>query len=80
MLTQRHHRGYSEKKLDGNVDSEIFGYLLEEAHEAYDQEIVIELISETSEHIDSNCARITAWVESWKEAHSIDEDSTESDA
>jgi adenylate kinase len=50
------------------LDAEIFGLLLEEAKEAYDEETVIELTSENSEDIESNCARIAAWVEAWKKS------------
>ena len=60
------YRDYSEKKLQENIDAEIFGVLLEEAREAFDTEIVIELNSEQSHDVDSNCARIAAWVEAWK--------------
>lgn len=78
VLTQTcHHRGYAEQKLDENIDSEIFGLLLEEAKEAYDEEMVIELTSETSDEIESNCARIAAWVESWKKSHATEENSTD---
>lgn len=68
-LTIITYRGYPETKVDENMDAEIFGLLLEEAKEAYDEEIVIELTSETSEEIESNCARISAWVEAWKRSH-----------
>jgi adenylate kinase len=61
-------RGYSQTKLEENMDAEIFGLLLEEAREAYDEEIVIELTSENNEDIQSNCARIEAWVEAWKKS------------
>ena len=64
------HRGYPESKVDENMDAEIFGLLLEEAREAYDEEIVIELTSENSDEMESNCARISAWVEAWKKTHS----------
>ncbi|KAL1958310.1 hypothetical protein VTO42DRAFT_4627 [Malbranchea cinnamomea] len=59
-------RGYNEDKLQENLDSEIFQVLLEEAREAYDEEIVVELNSETDEDIESNCARIVAWIDAWK--------------
>ncbi|KAJ6151593.1 hypothetical protein N7470_007190 [Penicillium chermesinum] len=59
-------RGYHEEKLQENLDAEIFGVLLEEAQEAFDEEIVVELNSEKSEDVDSNCARIAQWVENWK--------------
>lgn len=40
--------------------------LMEEAREAFDEEIVVELNSEKDEDVESNCARIAAWVEDWK--------------
>lgn len=73
--TPSQYRGYPEQKLDENLDAEIFGLLLEEAKEAYDEEIVIELTSENADEIDSNCARIAAWVEAWKESHAESTDS-----
>ncbi|KAI5310398.1 factor activating pos9 [Ascosphaera atra] len=60
-------RNYPEKKLQENIDAEIFQVLLEEAREAYDEEIVIALNSETDEDIESNCQRIAAWVEAYKQ-------------
>ena len=60
------HRGYAQSKLEENMDAEIFGTLLEEAREAFDEEIVIELSSENDDDIDSNCARVALWVEKWK--------------
>lgn len=59
-------RGYEEVKLQENLDAEIFGVLLEEAQEAFDEEIVVELNSEKSEDVESNCNRITQWVDNWK--------------
>lgn len=48
------------------MDAEIFGVLLEEAREAFDEEIVVELNSETSEDVENNCDRIAKWVDAWK--------------
>lgn len=59
-------RGYHEDKLQENLDAEIFGVLLEEAREAFDEEIVVELHSEKDDEVDTNCARISQWVENWK--------------
>jgi broad-specificity NMP kinase len=59
-------RGYHETKLQENVDSEIFGVILEEARDAFDEEIVVELSSETDDEVESNCERIATWAESWK--------------
>ncbi|PLN75900.1 DUF1671-domain-containing protein [Aspergillus taichungensis] len=59
-------RGYKQEKLQENMDAEIFGVLIEEAREAYDEEIVVELTSEKDDDVDNNCARISSWVERWK--------------
>ncbi|KAI9859394.1 MAG: factor activating pos9 [Trichoglossum hirsutum] len=60
-------RGYSEEKLQENLDSEIMQVLLEEARESYDEEIVVELRSDTTEDVEGNVERMERWVESWKE-------------
>ncbi|OJD12605.1 hypothetical protein AJ78_06829 [Emergomyces pasteurianus Ep9510] len=62
-------RGYSEAKLQENLDAEIFEVLLDEARESYDEEIVIELMSEKDGDIESNCERISTWIDAWKESH-----------
>lgn len=66
---QRTLRGYHEEKLQENLDAEIFGVLLEEAREAYDEEIVVELNSEQDSDVEANCARISQWVQNWKDQH-----------
>jgi broad-specificity NMP kinase len=60
-------RDYPEAKLQENLDAEIFGVLLEEAKEAFDEEIVVELKSETVEDVDENCERILQWIQTWRE-------------
>jgi adenylate kinase len=57
--------GDTENKLQENLDSEIMQVILEEARESYNEEIVIELQSNTTDEIDSNVERIAQWVESW---------------
>lgn len=59
-------RNYADAKLQENLDSEIMEVLLQEAREAFDEEIVIELPSNTSDEMDSNVDRIEAWVKQWK--------------
>lgn len=39
--------------------------LLQEARDSYDEEIVVELTSNTNDEVDSNVARIEAWVAQW---------------
>jgi adenylate kinase len=46
--------------------SEIMGVVLDEAREAYAEEIVVELQSETVQDMESNVARIIQWIENWK--------------
>ena len=40
--------------------------MLDEAREAYKEEIVIELKSESTEDVEGNLERAEQWVESWK--------------
>ncbi|OBT83830.1 hypothetical protein VE02_05508 [Pseudogymnoascus sp. 03VT05] len=63
-------RNYPELKLQENLDSEIMEVLLQEARDSYDEEIVVELTSNTSEEVDSNVARIEAWVAQWTKDNS----------
>ena len=53
-------------KLQENLDAEIFGMLAEEAREAFDENIVVELKSETADDIDSNVERLLGWIDSWR--------------
>ncbi|KAE8147368.1 DUF1671-domain-containing protein [Aspergillus avenaceus] len=59
-------RGYKQAKLQENLDAEIFGVLLEEAREAFDEEVVVELNSEQDDDVENNCARISTWIDCWK--------------
>ncbi|KAH8683104.1 AAA domain-containing protein [Tricladium varicosporioides] len=66
-------RNYPENKLQENLDSEIMEVLLEEAREAYDAEIIVELRSDTAEEMESNVERIESWLESWKKNNAAKE-------
>lgn len=59
-------RGYSQSKIDENLDCEIMDVILQEAREAYAPEIIVELQSNTTEEMDSNVSRIISWVDTWK--------------
>lgn len=59
-------RKYPEVKLQENIDAEIMEVLLQEAKEAYDEEIVVELQSVTADEMESNVDRIVQWLEQWK--------------
>ncbi|MCJ1472858.1 factor activating pos9 [Lambiella insularis] len=59
-------RGYAEAKLQENLDSEIMEVVAEEAREAYDEECVVELWSQTAEEMEANVERIEEWLRNWK--------------
>ncbi|KAF7387234.1 hypothetical protein HZH68_012911 [Vespula germanica] len=59
-------RGYTGKKLEDNIDCEIFQTILEEAKASYRTEIVHELTSNTMDHVVDNVNRICQWIEQWK--------------
>lgn len=61
------HRKYPEVKLQENIDSEIMDVLLQEARDSYDENIVVELKSNTTDEMDNNVDRIEAWVKQWKQ-------------
>ncbi|KAI6251080.1 Adenylate kinase isoenzyme 6 HBR1 [Erysiphe necator] len=58
-------RNYSETKLQENLDVEIMEVLLQEARDSYDEEIVIELTSDSIDDLDSNIERIESWIAQW---------------
>ncbi|SMY27192.1 unnamed protein product [Zymoseptoria tritici ST99CH_1A5] len=66
-------RNYGEKKLEENMDCEIMEVLLQEARDAYDEHIVVELKSESTEDIDSNVERIESWIQNWRKDHEKEE-------
>ncbi|TDZ28372.1 Adenylate kinase isoenzyme 6-like protein HBR1 [Colletotrichum trifolii] len=60
-------RKYPDAKLQENLDSEIMEVLSQEARDAFDEEIIVELTSNTSDEMETNVARVETWVEQWKE-------------
>ncbi|XP_017772613.1 PREDICTED: adenylate kinase isoenzyme 6 [Nicrophorus vespilloides] len=58
-------RGYTGKKLEDNVDCEIFQTILEEAKNSYKHEIVHELNSTSPENMESNVQSICSWLQNW---------------
>jgi len=45
--------------------------LIQEAREAYDEEIVVELESVTTDQMESNVERIEQWLKQWKEDNGV---------
>lgn len=64
-------RGYQGKKLEDNIECEIFQTILDEAKSSYKEEIVHELESNTPEQIEANVNRVCLWIEQWKEDNAV---------
>ncbi|CAH1797791.1 unnamed protein product [Owenia fusiformis] len=69
LYTRLQERGYSGKKLEDNVQCEIFQTILEEAKDSYKPDIVHELQSNTPEEMEDNIEKIVLWIEKWKQDH-----------
>ena len=59
-------RGYNPRKIQENIQCEIFQTILDEARDSYKPEIVFELKSNTPDEMDSNLTQIKNWIEQWK--------------
>ncbi|XP_018420715.1 PREDICTED: adenylate kinase isoenzyme 6 [Nanorana parkeri] len=59
-------RGYKEKKLQDNIQCEIFQTIYEEAAESYRSEIIHQLPSNTPEDLEKNLDQITLWIQQWR--------------
>ena len=53
------------KKIQENNEAEIMNVVLEEAREAYAENIVVALDSESTTNLESNVSRIVQWIENW---------------
>lgn len=60
-------RGYKEEKLQENLDAEIFGVVAEEAHDAWDDAQIVELVSIEASDVEENADRILSWINKWCE-------------
>lgn len=69
-------RGYPLKKIQENNEAEIMQTVLEDAKESYEEEIVVELRSEGIGDLDSNVARIVAWIEAWRKDRGLGDETS----
>jgi adenylate kinase len=53
------------KKIQENNEAEIMNVIMEEAREAYAENIVVALDSEETTDLESNVSRIVQWIEAW---------------
>lgn len=58
-------RGYSNKKLQDNVQCEIMHVIVEEARESYRKDIVHTAPSNTADEMESNVDKLVDWVNNW---------------
>ena len=59
-------RGYSQKKIEENVQAEIFQVVLDEARESYDEDIIVELQSNTIQDMEENVNTIAEIIKKIK--------------
>lgn len=63
-------RNYSEKKIEQNIQSEIFRVCLDDAQESFDENIVHELTNETEDDFKKNLENLTNWITQWSSNNS----------
>merc|ERR1712086_465254 len=63
-------RGYSDKKIQENVECEIMEVVAEEARESYKQEIYVEFDSNTADEMELNADKLKEWIDNWQPGHS----------
>ena len=68
-----HHRQYSAKKIQENIECEIMQVLVEEALSSYDSDTVtvVQLASNTVDDMDDNVHRITQWIHNYERQHGV---------
>lgn len=73
LLYQRlEKRQYSIRKIQENVQCEIFQTILDEAKDSYRPEIVFELQSNTPDELQDNLQKMQLWYEHWKKTNHFD--------
>ncbi|CAF0854395.1 unnamed protein product [Didymodactylos carnosus] len=65
-------RNYSTKKIDQNIQSEIFQVCLDEANESFDQNIVHELRNNDEKDYQRNLEYLINWIQNWPSINTND--------
>ena len=55
-------RNYNDLKLKENLEAEIFQVISDDAKESYKSDIILELPSNTTDDIENNIEKVTAWL------------------
>ncbi|CEL99981.1 unnamed protein product [Vitrella brassicaformis CCMP3155] len=59
-------RSYPERKIQENVECEIFQVLLDEAKEHFGADAVMEAWNDSLQHLDANVQRVMEWLNQWQ--------------
>ena len=59
-------RNYPDAKISNNMECEIFQTILDEAREAFEEDVVMELSSNTTEEHTTNLDKLVSWINDWK--------------
>jgi adenylate kinase len=62
-------RGYTQKKIEENLECEILEVCAEEARESYKPEVLLELLSESEEDVQANLTTVLGFLQKWVAAH-----------
>ncbi|XP_054157979.1 adenylate kinase isoenzyme 6 homolog [Oppia nitens] len=60
-------RQYSEAKITGNIECEIFETIVEEAVDWFGEDCVHQLVNETEEQLATNCDTVCQWIENYRQ-------------
>lgn len=60
-------RGYNTKKIQNNVEYEIFQIALDEARASYKREIIFEVHGEKEEDMEKTLKMVSNFLDDWKE-------------
>ena len=63
-------RGYNDRKIEENMECEIMQIVLEQARESYNNDIIYELDSNSTDELNSNVDRIEIWYNNWLQQNS----------
>jgi len=74
LYDRLHARGYSELKLQENLEAEIMQVVKDMADESYSSDVVVELTSESPEELEDNCQRIIAWIRGYMQSKTVTEE------
>jgi adenylate kinase len=64
-------RNYNMRKIQENVQCEIFQTILDEAKDSYRNDIVFELVSNSPDDLHENLQKIEFWIANWKKNNQL---------